>query len=422
MRFGKVCALLTTIVFMAYYFYGLRAVLVAGVSCLSSVAAEYLCFTAMKKKYDWTDVSPIMSGLLLALLMPASVPYTVMAFSAAFMAIVCKHAFGGNQNLIFPPVCVAYIFTAFCFPSEIILYPAPAPFGSLSLSNTVTETLTRSYTYYLDTGAASTFSLLDTIWGKITGPMGASAILIILICAIALYFFRDIPSAAFFSGFGANVLINVLFPIGERGWDAVLSSFVAGSFLFVLVFLACDPRFVPKRLFSQLLYGVLFAAGSYLIRQFTNIENSAVIALPLLCIFKDELDRLTDALERLIKFIRKWLKIAVAAAARQTVKLFDRFCEFVSDKIVEAQAKSKAKKAAADNEKETPAETGGEGETGSDNAAKTESGKEPETETETESGKEPETETETESEPQPERDAEAKIDSDGQSGKEADEE
>ena len=345
-RFGKISALLFTIVFMAFYFYGIRAVSVAGVSVFSSVLADYFACTAMRKKYDWADLSPVMSGLLLALLMPASVPYTIMAFAAAFMAIVCKHAFGGNRNLIFCPVCIAYIFTTFCFPSETVRYPLPTPFGSVSLDNIVSDTLTRSYTYYLDSGASSTFSLLDIIWGKLAGPMGASAILIILICAVALYFFGDIPATAFFAGFGANVLINVLFPVGESGWYAVLNSLVAGSYFFALVFLACDPRYVPKRQFSQAVYGIAFAGASYLIRMNTGIENGAIFALPLLCVFRDEFDRLTDALEKLIKFIWKWIKILSVRFAKLVAKGLDAFCELVATWINDMLKKRAEKKAA----------------------------------------------------------------------------
>lgn len=340
--------------------------MVAAVSVFSSVLADYFACTAMRKKYDWADFSPVMSGLLLALLMPASVPYTIMAFTAAFMAIVCKHAFGGNGNLIFCPVCIAYIFATFCFPSEVVRYPAPIPFGSVSLGNVVSDTLTHSYTYYLDTGASSTFSLLDLVWGKLAGPMGTSAILIILICAIALYFFGDIPATVFFAGFGANVLINVLFPVGETGWYAVLNSLVAGSYLFVLVFMACDPRYVPKRAFSQAVYGAAFAGASYLIRMNTSIENGAIFALPLLCVFRDEFDRLTDAFEKFFRFVWKWTKIlsvrfvkwiakVSVMIAKQCAKGFDALCDLIAEKIHEAIKKRAEKKTAAAAAKEAEA-------------------------------------------------------------------
>ncbi len=386
LRYAKTSALLFTIVFMAYYYYGLRAVLVAAVSVVASVAADYVCCSAMHKKFDWTDESPLMSGLLLALLMPASVPYTVMAFAAVFMTVICKHAFGGNSNLIFCPVCTAYIFALLCFPSYIVRYPVPQPFGSVPLGNIVSENLTHSYTYYLDDGTASAFSLLDLVWGKLAGPMGSSAVLIILICAVALYFFRDIPTVAFFSGLAANVFISVLFPVGETGWYAVLNSLAAGSFLFVFVFMACDPRYVPKRAFSQLIYGVIFAAGAFIIRRNTTIENGAVFMMPLICVFRDEFDRLTDSLERLMKFLWKWIKIIARAVAKYTVifskwlwkelklgaaafsKLLDRLSDFIVKKMKERESKKQEKSEAApeeekpegevsDQEESSPAET-----------------------------------------------------------------
>ncbi len=361
LRFGKITALLCTILFMSYYYYGLRAFLTAGVSVGASVLTEYLCCTARRIKYDWGDVSPIMSGLLLALIMPASVPYTVIAFASAFMASVCKQAFGGNKNLIFCPVCVAYIFTTFCFPSAVVRYPTPVPFGSVDLANNVADTLSHSYTYALDNGTASAFSLLDLIWGKLAGPMGTSAVLIILICGVALYFFGDIPSAALFSGFGVNVLINVLRPVGETGWYAVLNSLVAGSYLFVLIFMACDLRFVPNRVFSQICYGAVFAVGSYLIRLYTGIENGAIFVLPMLNVFRDEFDRLTDQLERLLRFIFKYLKIfsakAWAFAKKYTVKAaklaaggFDKMCDRIADRIAERRPRKEPEKKKAKDE------------------------------------------------------------------------
>lgn len=357
-----------TIVFMSYYYYGVRAVLTAGLSCLVSVFSDYIACAARRIKFDWQDVSPVMSGLLLALLMPATVPYTVMAFSAAFMSLICKNAFGGNKNPIFCPVCVSYIFTTFCFPSYVRRFPTPEPFGKLPLTNIVTEGLGHSYTYALDRGTASTFSLLDIVWGKLAGPMGTAAVLIILICGIALYFFGDIPSAVFFSGFGANVLINVMLPVGESGWYAVLNSLVAGSFLFVLVFMACDLRYVPKKIPAQVLYGVAFALGSYFIRKYTNIENGAIFTLPILCALKDELDRLSDALERLLIFLWKHIRRFSALLGRKSFaalkklweflsKQFDKFTTFIAKRLHEAESRRSERIDAARGGPDKPEDT-----------------------------------------------------------------
>lgn len=289
-RFARVTSFLAALNVMAFYYYGVRAVLVSAISVSVSLITEYLCCKARGRSFDLRDTSPIMSGMLLALLLPASVPYKIVVFAGVFMIAVCKHAFGGNDNLIFSPVALAYAFISLTWPNSILRYPRPVPFGNLSLSSEVPDVLDRSFTYYSDISLSSA-NALDIIWGKLAGPMGTMSILIIMICAISLYFFRDFPTPVFFSAVAANVLIQVIFPFSVTGWSAVLYSFVTGSFMFVLVFMACDFRFAPKHPFAQTLYGISFAALSYILRKHCGLDNSAVFALLIVCIFSSELDR-----------------------------------------------------------------------------------------------------------------------------------
>lgn len=276
---------------MAFYYYGLRAVIVTLVAVVSAVLTDYICCAIMKRKFDWYDPSPAMSAILLALLMPASVPYPIMAFSCVFMVAVAKYAFGGNRNLIFSPVAVTYAFSSITWSQYIMRYPIPEPFGNVPLDNIVTDNLVHSFTYMLDNSAAGTFSLLDIVWGKLAGPMGTSAVLIILISGVALYLFGDIEPTVFFTGIAANVLLNVLFPGNIIGWEAFLYSLVTGSYMFTLVFMAGDRRFVPKHELAQFLYALTVAVAAFLFRRFTIIENGAVFGLMFAGLMRDEFDR-----------------------------------------------------------------------------------------------------------------------------------
>ena len=56
---------------MAFYYYGLRAVIVTLISVGVSLLTEYICCQIVKKRFRLVDTSPIMSGMILALLMPA---------------------------------------------------------------------------------------------------------------------------------------------------------------------------------------------------------------------------------------------------------------------------------------------------------------------------------------------------------------
>lgn len=285
---------------MAYYYYGLRVLILTAVSVVTSVIVDYICVSLMKRKYDWSDQSPVMDALLLTLLMPASVPYSIMAISTALMVVIGKYAFGGNKNLIFSPVAVAYAFCSFNWSNVIMRYPIPAPFGEVSLAPTITDNLTQSFTYNFDNGAAGTFSLLDMLWGKLTGPMGTSNVLIIIICAVALYFFGDISTTVLFTGVAANVLLFVLFPENAFGWQAVCYSLATGSYMFVLVFMANDHRILPKHELSRFLYALTIAVLAFIFRRFTTIQNGAIFSLLVACIFSSEFDRLSEGFLKLL--------------------------------------------------------------------------------------------------------------------------
>ncbi len=226
------------------------------------------------------------------------------------MTVVGKYAFGGNKNLIFHPVIIAYAFCSFNWQNALMRYPTPVPFGEVSLASNVSDTLTHSFTYNFDNGAAGTFSILDMLWGKLAGPMGTSSILIILICAISLYFFGDISKTVFFTGIAANVLLFVIFPQHASGVQAVCYSFVTGSYMFTLVFMACDHRIAPKQEFARFLYGLVIAVMAFVFRRFTVIENGAIFSLIIACIFSCEFDRLSEYLNKLFNKLNERISLA----------------------------------------------------------------------------------------------------------------
>lgn len=290
-----------TLCVLPYYYYGLRALIVVAISVATSLLTEYLCTALMRRKYDWRDPSPYANGIMLALLMPASVPYGVMIFASAFMSSVMKYAFGGHHNRIFHPVATAYLLSALCWPSSVLRYPTPAVFGNLSLSESLTDALDRSFTHYVDVSLSSS-SWLDILWGKLAGPMGTSCVILILIVTIALYCFRDIPAPLLFSGIATEVLLFILFPISATGWQAALYSIVTGSYMYVLTFMVCDPCFTPLNGFGQVLYGFAYGLTAFLLRKFSGYEDSSVLALMVVSIFPSEFDRfaifVTDSLDK----------------------------------------------------------------------------------------------------------------------------
>ena len=104
-----VLALLPATLFGIYNF-GLRALLVAVITVASSVFFEWIYDKLMHKKNTITDFSAVVTGLLLALNMPASIPLWMPVLGSAFAIIVVKQLFGGlGQNFMNPAIIVIFL-------------------------------------------------------------------------------------------------------------------------------------------------------------------------------------------------------------------------------------------------------------------------------------------------------------------------
>ena len=86
--------------------FGLRALAVIVVSVVSCVLAEFLSRKAMKKEDTITDLSAVVTGLLLAYNLPSNIPFWIVVLGAVIAIVVIKQMFGGiGQNFINPAPC-----------------------------------------------------------------------------------------------------------------------------------------------------------------------------------------------------------------------------------------------------------------------------------------------------------------------------
>lgn len=86
---------LTPAALMGIYVFGLNALVLMVISIASAIFFEYLYQKLMKKPITVTDLSAAVTGLLLAMNMPASAPYWMPIVGSAFAIIIAKQLFGG---------------------------------------------------------------------------------------------------------------------------------------------------------------------------------------------------------------------------------------------------------------------------------------------------------------------------------------
>ena len=116
--------------------FGLRALLVAVVCVISCVGFEYLFNLLAKKKQTVKDLSAAVTGLLLALNLPANIPLWQCVVGSAFAIVVVKCIFGGiGQNLVNPAI-TARVFMLVAFGSMAqAAFPVDAVAGATPLAS-----------------------------------------------------------------------------------------------------------------------------------------------------------------------------------------------------------------------------------------------------------------------------------------------
>ncbi|MGL5649409.1 MAG: RnfABCDGE type electron transport complex subunit D [Clostridium sp.] len=215
-------------VFAGIYFYGVDAVKVIVVAVLSSVLAEGLWNKFVKKKSFLDNFSPILNGLILALILPTYLPIWIIVVGSIFGSIVVKQFFGGyGQNFMEP----ASATKAFLIASWAAIMAKPVVDANAGASEVV-ETIT----------------LMDKFIGQPSGNIGEVSILAIAIGGIYLLLRGRI-----------NLRAPLAFIIMATGFCMYFEKpmLLPGAFYFVAVFLATDYATTPMTKWGQVIFGAL---------------------------------------------------------------------------------------------------------------------------------------------------------------------
>lgn len=298
---------LLALVVMSVFYYGYRVLIVTSLSVFVCYATDFLCSYLRNKKYVFNDYTSITGGFILALLMPASIPYGVIIIAAVVVTVIGKQAFGGNDNLIFNPVAVGYALVTLCWSKVMLMFPSPIPLGQLSLASQISETQSHSLTYFLNMGNIPFFYRLDILLGRFEGPMGTSHIIILFVC---LFCFVLRKSASIFTVVSSLITLVIgagLFPLAYNISlkAAIIFEIISCSTIYVLLLLLCDHRIIPKTRTGQSLYGILFAIMTLFLRRYIGLELSAIFAVLFSNVLVSTMDDLGILLIKLLKSIKK---------------------------------------------------------------------------------------------------------------------
>ena len=122
------------------YYFGIYSLFVVIVSVLTAVNTEYAAKLLRKKEFKM-DGSAIVTGMLIALVLPPRIPLWIVVIGSAFAIAIIKEAFGGLGHNIFNPALAARAFLAVTFAGMMTRWIAPIS-GVVSLDSVTTVSYT----------------------------------------------------------------------------------------------------------------------------------------------------------------------------------------------------------------------------------------------------------------------------------------
>ncbi len=253
-----IIALMPTAVLSVYYFSYISAlIIVASVS--SCVLFEYLFNLITKKRHTETDLSCVVTGLILAMNMPPLKSSIILSIIGAFIAIVViKMLFGGIGQNIFNPAAAARIFLTTAFSSLMTVYVAP-----------LTDGVTAATPLAIPKGELLP-SYLDLFLGKTPGSLGETAAVTLIAGGIYLMIRKVISWEIPVIYIGTVALLSFTF-----GQDP-LYSILAGGLILGSIYMATDYTTSPVTRKGKIIYAAGLGLMTASIRKFgSNTEGVA---------------------------------------------------------------------------------------------------------------------------------------------------
>ncbi len=234
------------------YNFGPRALAVIAVTIASTILTEYF-FGLYKGKLTVTDLSAVVTGLLLALNLPVTIPLWMAALGGVFAILVVKMLFGGLGQNFMNPALAARCFMLISFPTAMTAFECDAYTGATPLAA-------------LKAGEA--VNVLDMVIGRTPGTIGETSVIAILAgaCILILLGVIDIRIP------GSYIVTFVLFAgiFGGHGFHpAYLAAQLSGGGLMLgAFFMATDYVTRPITIKGQYVYGIVLGLLTGIFRIF----------------------------------------------------------------------------------------------------------------------------------------------------------
>ncbi len=277
------------------YVFGFRALTVVLVSVLSAMGAEALYQKLMKKPITVFDFSAAVTGLLIGLNMPATIPLWIPVVGAFFAIVVVKQLYGGLGKNFMNPALAARAFLMLAWPGEMT--GTPLPFTSANpLSVTVQGAdIMASATpmQVLKSGSLPEGGMFNLLLGSKAGCIGEVSALLLIAGGVYLLVRKVISWHIPVAYIGTVAAICYFFPRVLPRNEFVVYELICGGLMLGAIYMATDYATSPVTATGRLIYGVGCGLITVFIRFFGGYAEGVTFSILIMNTLVWYIDRLT---------------------------------------------------------------------------------------------------------------------------------
>ncbi len=249
--------------------FGLRAMAVTFLCIACAVVAEWLYGLLTKTRNTIVDGSAAVTGMLLAMTLPHTVPYWQAALGSVFAIVFVKALWGGLGQNVFNPALAARAFLLLIWPVGLTRYSVDGVTAATPLHHMVMPGLPEE-------------SILDMLLGRCPGSIGEISALALLLGGAYLVFRKVISLRVPAAYLGTVALLTLVFHRGQPALAWMTYSLLSGGVMLGAIFMATDYATSPATPVGQVVYGIGCGGLTVLFRYYGIFPEGVTYAILLM--------------------------------------------------------------------------------------------------------------------------------------------
>ena len=285
-----IIALLPALVASVWIF-GLRALIMVVICCTSCVIFEWACRKIMKRSNTISDLSAVVTGMLLAFNLPVTLPF-YMAIIGCFAAIVIvKQFFGGiGQNFVNPALAGRIVLLT-SFPVAMSTWTQPLTWTMSQLDGVTSASPLSSIHSMISGGSAPDVSLVEMLIGWRAGCLGETCAVALILGGIYLVVRKVISPTIPLTYIGTVAVIMLI--AGKGDFRFVAYEILGGGLMLGAIFMATDYTTSPITFKGKIIFGIGCGLITSVIRIFGNLPEGVSYSIIIMNILVPLIENVT---------------------------------------------------------------------------------------------------------------------------------